>query len=133
MSAPPEISGDPPTFDGAVCEGLMCEQYFYGGRLVSPANVAWIMLCGVWYRFFFDCGVLYWRRGDGLPRSYDLPELSGEVQLFDLGTAYGLLGKPVFLTQEACGVTMRVCLEFLPSGQVVFSHCGNETIFTYTA
>ncbi len=129
MNAHIESFGDAPDFEGAKCEALVCEEYFHKGQLSSAANVVWLKLNGRWHRFFFDCGVLNWRRSETSPKAYSMSELEGDVRLADIGERFGLIGCPVEKEEELEEPTARLTLRFGGAGCIVFSHAGDQTSY----
>lgn len=87
-----EIIGTQPRIEGGVCEEIIAVQYWYAGRLEEPVNSVHFKVEGQWHRFCIDCGVMFWRIGEGPPVAFEVPENQWEYPLDDIGRRYGLRG-----------------------------------------
>jgi hypothetical protein len=48
--------------EGAECLGLLAEEFYFRGELVTPANAVWVQFApGRWLFFLIDAGAFVWR------------------------------------------------------------------------
>src|SRR4029077_6268974 len=87
---PLSINGEPPQLDGQRCDAILCQEYWHGGRLVEPANVAFLCFEGRWYRLYFDFGIVCWRDTEGGPEPYEAPEIDSDYPVVDVAKQRGL-------------------------------------------
>lgn len=114
-----EIIGRPPQLEGTVCQALLCEQYWHGGELVTPANVIWVSAGAAWHRLTFDLGIVFWRSESEAPRDYEMPGLKAEARLDDLGARLGLAGSRIL----SCSTR-----PIARGSEVVFTFEGGRTV-----
>ena len=93
MSDALEIDGTQPSIEGNVCEELTAVQYWYGGKLVDPANVIHMKFSGSWYRLYFDHAITHWRQDNAPPEGFEAKEIDASYRLDDIASSRNLRGK----------------------------------------
>lgn len=123
-----EVNGQPPTLDHVRCDALVCEQYWYQGRLECSANVIYLQVGPTWHRLTFGCGIVFWRTQYDPPASYVMPELEAETKLDDIGSRLGLAGR-VLDSYEASAIPggSQVQLQFEGGRQIAFKNVDDTT------
>ena len=91
----PQIIGSIPDLIGYQCEDLLVQEYWYRGELADPANIFFLKPRGKpWQRFFFDCGVLFWRENALFPDVQDTdPADERHYVIVDLGVRFSIRGR----------------------------------------
>ena len=56
-----EINGIPPKLTGYECEEMICQQYWYLGKLENEMDVLFLRANGKWHQLYFESGVIFWR------------------------------------------------------------------------
>ncbi len=129
---PLEISGDPPDLSGCRLDELVVEEFRAGSSGVAiPANVVWLYVDRVWYRLYFDHGIVFWRVSDEPPQAYRIDELHSEVGLVDLGRINLLTGDVI----TDCSMApipggSQVVFNFASGRRVVFSNVHDRTTYS---
>jgi hypothetical protein len=128
---PLEINGEPPRLDGKRCDAIRCQEYWHGGRLVEPVNVAFLCFEGRWHRLYFDFGVVFWRDADGGPKPYRAPEIDSDYPVIDVAEERGLRGVRLLgYRMEPLGVCgAKVTFEFANGARLAFRSV--EDVTTY--
>jgi hypothetical protein len=58
--------------EGAECLGLLVEEFYFRGDLVTPANAVWVQFApGHWLSFLIDAGTFVWREAPLPPETWD--------------------------------------------------------------
>lgn len=89
---PLEVNGDAPQLSGLRCDAILCVEYRHAGHLVEPASTTYLCFDGTWHRLSFDYGMIFWRRDEHAPESYEAPELDSAYPVVDVAAERGLLG-----------------------------------------
>lgn len=87
-----DINGEAPEFEGAICDGFICEQFVYKNELIASANVTYLRFSDVWYRLYFDCGTIFWRIQSEEPLPWEVREEQFFYPHTDVGGAAGIMG-----------------------------------------
>ena len=89
-----------PNISGSTCEALIKQEYWYKNKKSDDVHILFLKIQnGNWHRFFFDCGVLFWKEVDA-PDVFD-PKLwqpSPEDFYFpqtEIGHQHGLIGQVI--------------------------------------
>jgi hypothetical protein len=89
----PEINGQPPELAGAICEELLCQQYWYRGEMKDGVNVLFLRFNGVWHRLYFEPGIIFWRICTAPPQSTEAADIDAKYPIVDLGTDLAVRGE----------------------------------------
>jgi hypothetical protein len=73
------INGEEPQLAGTRCTGFYLQHFYEGPQVTDQVNVAYLRFDGQWYRLYFECATIFWRRSEE-------PEVPENSEL-----AYGLL------------------------------------------
>ena len=87
-----EIVGRVPKLTGLLCEAFICQGYVYRGQPIGNANVVYVCFGGVWHKLVIDCGVIIWRRWEGLPNPWSDASEDWECPHVDVGAEAGVVG-----------------------------------------
>jgi hypothetical protein len=128
-----ESSGIPPRLSGQKCQELICQQYWYRGKLEKELDMLFIMVNDRWHVLYFENEVIYWRHLQEEPTPF-----SGEEEdLFkyphiDLAARHNLKGE----VMEDCELQSmpdgsRVIIIFEQAGRLILSCTNNETHIQY--
>jgi len=115
-----EIVGVPPEINGHLCEGFICEEYVFEGKIEATANVTYLKFDGIWYRLYFEPQMVFWRESSEAPAPWSVKEKSWEYPHVDLGETEGLLGKRLkFYEMAATSGGSKVVFQFEGGKQIV--------------
>ena len=56
-----EIDGLPPRLINQLCEELICQQYWYQGKLAQEVDTLFLKVNERWHQLYFDAGIVFWR------------------------------------------------------------------------
>ena len=128
---PLSINGDPPRLDGQRCDAILCQEYWHGGRLVEPANVAFLCFEGRWYRLYFDFGIVFWRNSEDGPEPFRAPEISSEYPVVDVAKKRGLRGLKLlgYRMEPLADCGARVTFEFDGGTRLAFRSVDDVTTY----
>lgn len=119
MGLPLEIVGQPPKLVGLKCEAFICERFVYKGRVLSNANIVHLCFGGDWHKLILDSGVAIWRRSEGSPKPWSIPNEGFEYPHHDVGDAANVIGE--YLKQYDMAATTSGC-------RVVFSFSNGKIV-----
>jgi hypothetical protein len=124
-----EVDGAPPKLQGCCCEGLLCQQYWYGGELADEADVVWLKVGGRWHQLFFDGGVVHWRNHGAEPEARrGSPDGVLTYPMVDLAARYGLKDETIAYTSLAETTEGEIfSLAFEQAGTLMFVNLGDRT------
>jgi hypothetical protein len=125
-----DIHGTPPELAGQRCDELLCQQYWYGGSLESPANVVFLHVSSRWHRLTFDYGNIFWSIERERPAAEALPEIEAEYRIDDLGrhlAVNGLLIQSYDTRPTLEGAEVE--FHFEGGRSVTFRDTGEQTVF----
>lgn len=124
-----EINGIPPRLINQLCEELLCQQYWYQGKLTQEVDVLLLKVNGRWHQLYFDAGIVFWRiqqeapmpveQLDGSPFDYPLINIGEQFAIKDC-IIIDCLTEP--LVEGA-----RVTLVFEDKGSLLITHSDNKT------
>ena len=87
-------NGIPPKLTGRECEGLLCQQYWQAGKLISELDVLFIKCNEKWHELYFENCTVFWRP------CYEEPVAAASTEsdlfyypLVDLADKYHLKGQ----------------------------------------
>ena len=124
-----EIDGVPPRLANRFCEALICQEYWYQGRLVQAVDALLIKVAGHWSQLYFDAGIVFWRtKSDAPEKIYPQPRDVFAYPWIDLAEKYRLKDALIreCLTEPLVG-GVRVTLEFVAHGVLYITHNDNQT------
>ena len=124
-----EINGIPPKLTNQVCEELLCQQYYYEGKLVQEVDILLLKINGRWHQLYFDAGVVFWRIKQGAPEPNVQEEGSPfSYPLLDIGEQYGLRDCTISeVLTEPLVEGVRVSLVFDEQGTLLITNSDNMT------
>lgn len=76
-----EINGKFPHIEQKELSGLICEQFWFDGELKDSANVVHLCVDNNWFRFYFDCGIIFWREQSSAPTPYSYFDNGSKVEM----------------------------------------------------
>jgi len=124
-----EINGKPPRLINQLCEELICQQYWYHGKLAQEVDTLFIKVNWRWHQLYFDAGIVFWRMQSEAPVPIEQPAGSPfAYPLINIGEQYGL--KDCYITDcltEPLVDGARVTLEFEDKGMLFITHNDNKT------
>jgi len=124
-----EINGIPPRLTQQLCEELICQQYWYHGKLAQEVDCLFIKVNWRWYQLYFDAGIVFWRMQSEAP--VPVKQLAGSpfaYPLVNIGEQYGV--KDCFIADcitEPMVDGARVTLVFEDKGTLIITHSENKT------
>ena len=131
MSDALEIDGTQPSIEGKVCEELIAVQYWHAGQLDDPANVIHMKFGGIWYRLYFDHGIIYWRQGETPPKAFEAKEIDASYRLDDIASSRSLRGKTLHSIQsESVRGGSKVTLAFDTGPRLEITNVNDQTNYT---
>ena len=128
-----KTDGIPPKLTGHICEELLCQQYWYHGRLEKEVDVLFIKADQRWHQLYFENGVIFWRPQSEPPVPYQHKEEDPfRYPLLDLGEQHGIKGQLITdCTNEPMIEGAKITLFFESSGKIVLIHQDNQTHIQY--
>jgi hypothetical protein len=123
-----KINGIQPKLEGHICEELICQQYWYNGKMANDVDVLFIKADDRAYQLYFDNGVVFWRNQHNMPHSFDkAPGDAFEYPLIDIGEKYHLKNRLITgLKIEPIPEGAKVTFEFENDGILVIYHQENH-------
>ena len=124
-----EINGIPPRLTEQLCEELICQQYWYHGKLAQEVDSLFIKVNWRWHQLYFDAGIVFWRIQSEAP--VPVKQLAGSpfsYPLINIGEQYGI--KDTFIIDcltEPLVDGARVTLVFEDKGSLIITHSENRT------
>lgn len=86
-----KTDGIPPKINEQLCEGLLCQQYCYRGKVQQEVDILLLRVNDRWYQLYYEEGALFWRLQEGEPAVVESkPEDPFSYPLIDVGERYGL-------------------------------------------
>jgi hypothetical protein len=117
---------------GTTCRDIWQLEYWYGGHLSSPCNVAFLCVNGGhWLRFFFDAGVFFWK----MVPSVDAELADGDFSYRPVRStdATLLIGKVVdgclFLGDDG-QPNRALTIRFVTGGTLTLTNVGDENVLS---
>jgi hypothetical protein len=128
-----ETNGITPKLSGHICEALLCQQYWYRGKLANELDVLFIKADGRCHQLYFENGVVFWRSQAETPKPY-VAQLGDEFDypLVDLAAKYKLNGQLITdLAVEPMPQGAKVTIAFENGARLVIYHQENQTSVRY--
>jgi len=124
-----QIDGIQPKLEGHVCESLICQQYWYNGKLDDEVDVLFIKADGRCYQLYFENGVVFWRTQQEVPQPFEYKQGDKFTYPFvDLGEKYQLNNRLITgLIVEPLPQGAKVHMQFENGGDLVLYHQENRT------
>jgi len=126
-----EANGIQPKLEGHVCEELICQQYWYNGKMANEVDVLYIKADSRSYQLYFENGVVFWRsQQEKLVPVQPQPQPGDTFAypLIDIGDKYQLKNRLITgLTVEPLPQGAKVTFEFEKGGVLVIYHRENRT------
>ena len=124
-----EIDGIPPRLTDQLCEELLCQQYWYQGKLDQEVDVLFLKVNGRWHQLYFDAAIVFWRVQQEAPVPVEQQAGSPfDYPLINLGEKFGI--KDSIITEcitEPLVEGARVTLVFEDKGSLLITHSDNRT------
>ena len=124
-----EINGIPPKLTNQVCEELICQQYWYQGKLAQEIDVLALRVNGRWHQLYFESGIVFWRDLNEAPRSFEQkPGDPFQYPLINLGEQFDVKDA-IILDYSADPLVegARVTISFEDKGSLIIKHVDNKT------
>jgi hypothetical protein len=124
-----ETNGVQPKLEGHVCEELVCQQYWYNGKIANEVDVLFIKADGRCCQLYFENGVVFWRNQQELPQPVEQkPGDTFAYPLIDIGEKYQLKNRLItVLNLEPMPQGAKVTFEFENGGILVIYHQENRS------
>jgi hypothetical protein len=124
-----QIDGIQPKLEGHICEVLICQQYWYNGKLDDEVDVLLIKADGRCHQLYFENGVVFWRAPQELPQAFEQkPGDRFAYPLVNLGEKYQLNDRLITgLSVEPLPEGAKVVIEFENGGELVIYHQNNRS------
>lgn len=124
-----ETNGIPPRLTNQVCEDLICQEYWYRGKLEQAVDALFLKVNGRWHQLYFDAGIIFWRILEETPTSFEQqPGDPFVYRLIDVGEKFAV--KECVITDcmtEPLIEGVRVSLVFEDKGSLIVKHSENKT------
>lgn len=91
----PNVIGEWPELSGQVLEQLLCQEFWYDGKLEEPANAVGMVVGGEWYRLIIDSGTIFVRKGERLTPGPNQPGGLIQYKIVDVSQNEGLGGSTI--------------------------------------
>lgn len=124
-----KVDGIQPKLDGHNCEALICQQYWYNGKLSDEVDVLFIKADGRCHQLYFENGIVFWRIQQEMPRPFDHKNGDKFAYPFvDLGEKYQLQNRLITgLSVQPLPEGVTVSIEFENGGELILYHQDNRT------
>lgn len=128
-----ETNGIPPKLSGRECQELICQQYWYQGKLENEVDMLSIKANDRWHLLYFENGVIYWRLQKEGPKPFEeKDEDPFKYPHIDLAAQYGIKGHMIEdCESQAMPDGARVIITFEHAGKVIVSCMDNQTRIQY--
>jgi hypothetical protein len=124
-----EINGIPPKLTNQECEELICQQYWYRGKLVQEVDVLSLKVNGRWHQLYFETGIVFWRGLEEAPKPFEQqPDDPFKYPLINLGEQLDV--KNAIISDCATDPLVegvRVSISFENKGSLIIKHVDNKT------
>jgi hypothetical protein len=124
-----EIDGIPPRLTDQLCEELLCQQYWYQGKLAQEVDALFLKVNGRWHQLYFDAGIVFWRIQEEAPvPAEEQVAAPFAYPLINLGEKFGI--KDGIITEcitEPLVEGARVTLAFEDKGSLLITYSDNKT------
>jgi len=128
-----EINGIPPKLTNQECEELICQQYWYRGKLTQEVDALSLKVNGRWHQLYFENGIVFWRLLVEAPKPFEhKPGDPFEYPLINLGEQLDV--KNVLISDYATDALIegvRVSISFEDKGVLIIKHVDNMTSISF--
>ena len=128
-----EIDGIPPKLSNQVCEALICQQYWYQGKLEQEVDALFIKVNEHWHRLYFDAGIVFWRIQEDAPKPVESQATDPFVYpLIDVSEKFDI--KNCIITDYATEPMLegvQVSIVFENKGSLIITHSDNKTALRF--
>lgn len=125
-----DINGTEPPIVGHQCQGLVAIEYSYAGNIVEPANVIFLKFEDLWYRLYFDCGIIFWRSDTTGPKGFVAKEISAVYRPINLADSFEIRNRSLMqISYEAIPGGCAVRLEFDGGHMITFRSVDDITTY----
>jgi len=124
-----EINGIPPRLTNQLCEELLCQQYWYQGKLAQEVDALLLKVNGRWHQLYFDAGIVFWRIQQEAPVPVEQPAGTPfAYPLINIGEQFAIEDAIISdcITEPLVGGA-RVTLVFEDKGSLLITHSDNKT------
>ena len=124
-----QTDGIPPKLTNQVCEELICQQYWYEGKLAQEVDGLFLKVNGRWHQLYFDSDIVFWRIQQEAPKSYEArPDDPFVYRLVDVGEKYAVQDCVIAdcITEPSVD-GVRVLVSFENKGSLIVMHSENKT------
>ena len=122
-----EIDGIPPRLTNQLCEELICQQYWYQGKLAQEVDALLLKVNGRWHQLYFDAGTVFWRIQHEEPVAQ--PEgTEFAYPLINIGEKFSIKDSIISdCITEPLVSGARVVMVFEDKGSLFITHSDNNT------
>jgi hypothetical protein len=124
-----KIDGIPPRLTNQLCEELLCQQYWYQGKLAQEVDVLLLKVTGRWHALYFDEGIVFWRIQQEVP--VPVEQQAGDpfaYPLINIGEKFAIKDCIIYeCITEPLVEGARVTLVFEDKGSLLITHSDNKT------
>ena len=124
-----ETDGIPPRLSNQLCEVLLCQQYWYHGKLAQEVDALLLKVNERWHQLYFDEGIVFWRIQQEAPVPFEQQtESPFAYPLIDIGEKFGI--KDCIITEcitDPLVEGARVTMVFEDKGSLLITHSDNKT------
>ena len=124
-----EIDGQPPRLINQLCEELICQQYWYQGKLAQEVDTLFLKVNERWHQLYFDAGIVFWRIQQQAPVPVEQPAGSPfAYPLINISEQFAIKGCIITdCITEPLVEGARVTLVFEGKGTLFITHSDNRT------
>lgn len=124
-----EINGIPPKLTNQECEELICQQYWYLGKLAQEVDTLSLKVNGRWHQLYFENGIVFWRDIGEAPKPFEQkPGDPFEYPLINLGEQLDVKNTIISdYATDALVEGVRVSISFEDNGSLIITHIDNKT------
>ncbi|MGD8938099.1 MAG: hypothetical protein PVJ72_01895 [Gammaproteobacteria bacterium] len=124
-----QVDGIQPKLEGHVCEALICQQYWYNGKLDDEVDVLFLKADGRCHQLYFENGVVFWRMQKEVPQPFEQkPGDKFAYPFIDLGEKYQLNHRLITAVNvEPLPEGVKIGIAFENGGELILYHLENRT------
>ena len=124
-----EINEIPPKLTNQVCEELICQQYWYRGKLAQEVDALSLKVNGRWHQLYFESGIVFWRDLKEAPKPFEQkPGDPFQYLLINLSEKFDIKDTIISdYTMDPLIEGARVTISFEDSGSLIIKHVNNKT------
>lgn len=124
-----KINGTPPLLTNQLCEALLCQQYWYQGKLAQEVDVLLLKVNGHWHQLYFDEGIVFWRLQQEAPVPTEQQEGNPfAYPLIDIGEKFAIVDEVITdCITEPLIDGAQVTIVFEDKGSLIITHSENRT------